>query len=309
MVGGILYCQCRAHALVVRREGRQTTITKFNISSSIITFSIIESVYSYRKFLNKRKDGPTMAEQYRSIDSCVPGPGVSLNIEKPLYPSCRCEDLCTAEECSCMIKCDAYDSSGSLKEEFMAVNGPAVYECSHACTCSEKCGNRQSQKGNFVGLKVASAGRKGVGVFTDRHLSKGTFVCEYVGEVVRLKHARDRLKQLSDDDMCYVLILREHLSSGAVLHTCIDASRYGNVARFINHSCAPNLTLIAVRTHSVFPRLCFFANHPISAGEELAFSYFGSPSGADCLALGDKPCDCGSGSKCMGFLPLDRTCA
>ena len=250
-----------------------------------------------------------MAEEYQRIDRCVPGPGVSLNVEESLYQPCGCKELCNPEECSCMSKCDAYDSSGLLKEGFMAANGPAVYECSFACPCSNKCANRQSQKGSFVGLKVAPAGRKGMGVFTDRQLARGAFVCEYVGEVVRLERARTRLGQLTDADMCYILILREHLASGAVLHTCIDASCYGNVARFINHSCAPNLTLVAVRTHSVLPRLCFFANRLISPGEELAFGYFGSPLRGDRLALGDKPCDCGSGSKCMGFLPLDKTCA
>lgn len=247
-----------------------------------------------------------MAEMFQRIESCIPGPGVSLTIEKPFYGQCTCTALCIGDGCSCTSRCDAYDSSGCLKDEFLAVRGPAVYECSHVCACGEECRNRRSQGGPSAGLKLAPAGSKGVGVFTERDMPRGTFVCEYIGEVIRLNTATVRLKQLSMSDMCYIVVLREHLSSGTVLHTCIDASRYGNIARFINHSCVSNLTMIAVRTHSVLPRLCLFSSRPITAEEELAFSYFGNSCTSNILALGDKPCACGSGSKCMGFLPLDR---
>lgn len=55
---------------------------------------------------------------------------------------------------------------------------------------------------------------------------------------------------------------------------CIDARRYGNIARFINHSCAPNLLPVRVFVEHQdlhFPRIAFFANRDIEADEELGY--------------------------------------
>lgn len=53
---------------------------------------------------------------------------------------------------------------------------------------------------------------------------------------------------------------------------CIDARFYGNVSRFLNHMCEPNLLACRVfTTHQDlrFPHVAFFASENISAGEEL----------------------------------------
>ena len=39
----------------------------------------------------------------------------------------------------------------------------------------------------------------------------------------------------------YILNLDKLLNDGEDNFACVDARRYANVARFINHSCAPNL--------------------------------------------------------------------
>ncbi|CAG2064648.1 unnamed protein product, partial [Timema podura] len=53
---------------------------------------------------------------------------------------------------------------------------------------------------------------------------------------------------------------------------CIDARHYGNVSRFINHMCVPNLIPVKVFVdhHDLhFPRIAFFANRDIDTYEEL----------------------------------------
>jgi len=55
---------------------------------------------------------------------------------------------------------------------------------------------------------------------------------------------------------------------------CIDARRYGNVSRFINHLCEPNLLPVKVFVEHQdlrFPRMCFFATRDIKANEELGY--------------------------------------
>lgn len=101
-----------------------------------------------------------------------------------------------------------------------------------------------------------------------------------------------------------LLVIREHLPSGkACLRVNIDATRIGNVARFINHSCdGGNLLSILVRnTGSLLPRLCFFAKRDIVEGEELTFSY-----GTASVRSNGLPCFCGS-SCCLGVLPSEET--
>lgn len=53
---------------------------------------------------------------------------------------------------------------------------------------------------------------------------------------------------------------------------CIDARFYGNVSRFINHHCEPNLVPVRVfMSHQDlrFPRIAFFSARLIEAGEQL----------------------------------------
>jgi len=53
---------------------------------------------------------------------------------------------------------------------------------------------------------------------------------------------------------------------------CMDAKHFGNIARFINHRCEPNLVPVSVFVDHQdlrFPRICLFAREDIPAGQEL----------------------------------------
>ncbi|XP_075055197.1 histone-lysine N-methyltransferase SETDB2 isoform X2 [Mixophyes fleayi] len=60
-------------------------------------------------------------------------------------------------------------------------------------------------------------------------------------------------------------------------NTCIlDASKEGNVGRFLNHSCSPNLLVqqVFVETHcKSFPWVAFFTKSIVKAGTELTWEY------------------------------------
>ncbi|KAL9933049.1 hypothetical protein V8E36_008304 [Tilletia maclaganii] len=79
----------------------------------------------------------------------------------------------------------------------------------------------------------------------------------------------------------------------------VDAGLWGNLTRFFNHSCDPNIDMYPVYTDSqniMRPYLAFFARRDIPAGQELRFNYngdladevaapgFGPPAGADATA-------------------------
>lgn len=129
------------------------------------------------------------------------------------------------------------------------------------------------------------------------------------GELLTTKEAQRRQKHYDELASCdrfssALLVVREHLPSGnACLRLNIDATRIGNVARFVNHSCdGGNLSTKLVRsTGSLFPRLCFFASKDIQEDEELTFSYGEIRKRSNGL-----PCYCNSPS-CFGTLPSEDT--
>ena len=75
---------------------------------------------------------------------------------------------------------------------------------------------------------------RGWGVRAVDAIPNGAFVTKYAGEVVSLIEADKR-------PMTYLFDLSAHLDSSDNEFTyVVDASQYGNITRFINHSCDPN---------------------------------------------------------------------
>ena len=74
---------------------------------------------------------------------------------------------------------------------------------------------------------------QGWGVRADCPISHGDIVIEYVGEVID----RDEWERRNATATQHEAIYSMHLSHNLI----IDAAHKGNVSRFINHSCAPNL--------------------------------------------------------------------
>ena len=258
---------------------------------------------------------------YIHTDSCVAGPGLNSQLltvsasqqqgGQPLYASCKCSVAvaCFSDSCTCSF---AYRVDGRLLDTYLLseVTAP-IFECNARCCCDASCPNRASQRGTLDTLRVALTPEKGHGVFTSRGIPKGTFVGEYVGEILTSVQAKERLGRLDKDDPCYLVTFKEHSPSGAIIITNIDATRHGNMTRFINHSCAPNVAMVAVRSDLIVPRLCLFAVRDVAAAEEICFSYFGQSAAATCDVVtnqahtfGQKPCLCGA-KECRGFLPLE----
>ncbi|XP_030517630.2 histone-lysine N-methyltransferase SUVR3 [Rhodamnia argentea] len=209
---------------------------------------------------------------------------------------CDCE-RCEGHDCAC------WGGKGGEEEEAV------VTECGAGCGCGAECGNRASQGGVEVRLKIVRDKKKGWCLLADQAIDKGRFVCEYAGELLTTKEARARQKEYDElatsrGFSSALLVVREHLPSGkACLRINIDATKVGNVGRFINHSCdGGNLSTVLVRsTGALLPRLCFFASKDIQQGEELTFSY-----GEIRLRSNGLQCCCGA-STCLGILPSEHT--
>lgn len=187
-----------------------------------------------------------------------------------------------------------------------------MFECNDCCACPINCKSRVVQNTPDWPLEVFNTdnNKKGNGLRTNCAIAKGSFVIEYIGEVVTPNEAADSLTTAEKNGSpCYVLVTRELYGGNKCKYLCIDASKKGNKARFINHSCDPNLTPIPVRINSSCPHLALFARRNIECGEELTFSYGDRVDehnvGFDATLY--KNCYCGS-TNCCRYLPFDKSC-
>ncbi|KAM6399915.1 histone-lysine N-methyltransferase EHMT1 isoform 4-T4 [Rhynochetos jubatus] len=213
-------------------------------------------------------DSEPCPSNYKYVSqNCVTSPmDIDRNITHLQY--CVCIDDCSSSNCMCgqlSMRC-WYDKDGRLLPEFNMAEPPLIFECNHACSCWRTCRNRVVQNGLRTRLQLYRTQRMGWGVRTMQDIPLGTFVCEYVGELISDSEADVR----EEDSYLFDLDNKE----GEMY--CIDARFYGNVSRFINHLCEPNLIPVRVfMSHQDlrFPRIAFFSTRHIEAGEEIGFDY------------------------------------
>ncbi|XP_066215875.1 histone-lysine N-methyltransferase EHMT2 isoform X3 [Saccopteryx leptura] len=214
-------------------------------------------------------DGEPCPEDYKYIsENCETS---TMNIDRNIthLQHCTCVDDCSSSNCLCgqlSIRC-WYDKDGRLLQEFNKIEPPLIFECNQACSCWRNCKNRVVQSGIKVRLQLYRTAKMGWGVRALQTIPQGTFICDrYVGELISDAEADVR----EDDSYLFDLDNKD----GEVY--CIDARYYGNISRFINHLCDPNI--IPVRVFMLhqdlrFPRIAFFSSRDIRTGEELGFDY------------------------------------
>jgi histone-lysine N-methyltransferase SETMAR len=223
--------------------------------------------------------------------------------------------------CSCANGCsEAHDCPCKLLLPGTTIN---MRECGSACSCSVNrcCQNSPVFNGLTCRLAIEHSGAKGLGkrfhftfdtfrarhtshagVFALENIENGKFVCEYAGQRINIEDALSRTTSKGGECTgagCfqsrhnYILIFKEHFADGRSICTCLDPTHVGNVGRFINHSCGPNLDTYAIRVgDNPHPRVAFFAARDIHVGEELTFSYHESSFLQD-EKHDRKPCFCG----------------
>ncbi|XP_029649008.1 histone-lysine N-methyltransferase EHMT2 isoform X3 [Octopus sinensis] len=211
-------------------------------------------------------EGPPLDFQY--VTQSVETTPLNINRVISSLQSCNCQDSCASMLCVCSrnsVQC-WYDQMGRLVQEFNQLEPPYIFECNRNCRCWTTCNNRVVQNGIVCRLQLFKTKGRGWGVKTLRDIPQGVFICEYIGELISDSEADRR----EDDSYLFDLDNKDGETY------CIDARRYGNISRFINHLCEPNVIPVKVfvdHQDMRFPRICFFASRDIKAGEEMGFDY------------------------------------
>ncbi|KWU44391.1 SET domain-containing protein [Rhodotorula sp. JG-1b] len=110
-------------------------------------------------------------------------------------------------------------------------------------------------------------GNRGFGLKTMRPIKKGEFVLEYRGEIISRNESYRRVLTDYKDSASYYFMDYDGFE-------VVDAGQRGNCARFINHSCGPNLEVVRWRLAQFEEyQMGLFALHDIPVGTELTYNY------------------------------------
>lgn len=233
-----------------------------------------------RVFNDIDDEGPP--EGFTYIKESFPNEGVP-HFDPSFTVGCSCAGNCCvdvpshekeAEKCVCLELNNngyPYDSNGRLIE----YRG-FIYECNSRCGCGPDCRLRVVQKGRKVSMHIIRhPNGKGWGVVAGEDIPRGAFVVQYVGEIIPNEVANSRGNRTGRQS--YLFDLDFNMGGGASRYT-VDAHNFGNIAHFFNHSCDPNLCIMAIYIDNLDPDMhliAFFACRDIKFGEELTFDYLG----------------------------------
>jgi len=128
-------------------------------------------------------------------------------------------------------------------------------------------------------LDLKTSGIDGRGMFARAEIFAGDRIIEYTGERISKEESRRRCSEGNN----YVFHINQEFD--------LDGSIESNLARFINHSCAPN-----AEAELEDDRIWIIASRNIAPGEEITFNY-----GYDLDDYRAHPCRCGA-LNCVGYI-------
>lgn len=193
--------------------------------------------------------------------------------------------------CECRQQVDENGNNLACSEESDCINRLTFIECtnSRAHSCGQDCQNQRFQKRQYASVDVIKTEKKGFGLCASKNVAHGTFIYEYVGDVIDEGVFQKRIKTYEERGIKHFYFMM--LQKGEF----IDATMKGNLARFCNHSCNPNAYVDKWVVGDRL-RMGIFAKRDIQQGEEITFDY-----NVDRYGANPQKCYCGE-KNCVGVL-------
>jgi euchromatic histone-lysine N-methyltransferase len=284
------------------QQWKDGTITRFGIILPDLTSGCETLPVSLVNDVDNEK-GPAYFTYSPNLKYSKPAP-------RDPFVGCACNGACLPgnENCDCIQKNGGY--LPHIVNGVIVSQKSVIYECGPSCQCPPTCRNRVSQGGLRVRLEVFMTKDKGWGLRSWDPIRAGAFICVYAGEAVDDSKAQELAGENEEDHIfdgsrtyqpVEILPGDSNNAPNLPFPLVINARNAGNVARFINHSCSPNLfwqPVLRGNSKEFDLHIAFYAIRHIPPMTELTYCYgMVPPEKADC---GKKKCSCGS-PKCRGF--------
>ncbi|XP_051950703.1 histone-lysine N-methyltransferase SETD1B [Xyrauchen texanus] len=104
------------------------------------------------------------------------------------------------------------------------------------------------------------------GLFAEEPIAAEEMIIEYVGQSIRQVIADMRERRYENEGIGSSYLFRVDQD------TIIDATKFGNLARFINHSCNPNCYAKVITVESQ-KKIVIYSRQPIGVNEEITYDY------------------------------------
>ncbi|XP_013103449.1 nuclear receptor binding SET domain protein isoform X2 [Stomoxys calcitrans] len=264
-------------------EGDSSEPPKSKTSSLDISYNrgVEEAKQVYEIIKAKKLQQRTLNENKEKLH---PQPYVRIKANRPVPPVKLHVDMDSVSKCDC----DPNDEN-PCGPDTNCLNRVLYHECNpKVCPARDRCQNQLFESRKSPRLDVVYMKERGFGLICLEPIKAGSFVIEYVGEIINDNEFRSRMAQKSldrDENFYFLSVEKDYI---------IDAGPKGNLARFMNHSCDPNCETQKWSVNSL-NRVGLFAIKDIPENTELTFNYHWD----DLLGNERKTCYCGS-KNCSG---------
>ncbi|EFO93342.1 hypothetical protein CRE_24784 [Caenorhabditis remanei] len=146
-------------------------------------------------------------------------------------------------------------------------NFAAKIEC--RASCSEFYKNQGIRQNVCANIEVKPSGDTGYGLFAKENINEVDQVCIYAGSIIPKKEHEKRVLKYKKKNFT-------HFYAYKVGDLFVDPTESGNLARFANHSCSPNMVAERWqidRRFEGYRTIVFIAKRPICEGDELTVHY------------------------------------
>uniref|UniRef100_A0AC35U206 SET domain-containing protein n=1 Tax=Rhabditophanes sp. KR3021 TaxID=114890 RepID=A0AC35U206_9BILA len=250
----------------------------------------VPNTFSYDEHINKEfKAGSKKNLQFKHFDGCR-----------------NCSAKTVYDGCEVVMKWFMEQHPDFQKADLNT--GKLIFECNDTCSCFVKtkkhCANRVScfPRSDKTAI-VFRTPDTGFGLATGHALKKGAFFSEYVGKIEKITSKNIGVD--SDNSYTYELdhaYTHYEATKKRPGKFMLNAKYHGNISRFANHSCNPNLRAVSIFggiVHNNFHKIFFAAKKDIEAYEELTIRYFTEPADPKECHL----CHCKE-QNCIKYLPI-----